>query len=262
MVMPRRPEPRASAIDLAMVAIGSIVATFVFMRFFGDKALTVVDVELESAYNRTQLYQARNLKDGAVEYDLLVVTDLDHDSKVSNKKWQSIARRGTLKLSPDQKTVSVTWKADSTFPLTTEIASGGRAMELSDLCVFDGRLLAADDRTGLIYEIKDDKAYPWVFLVDGPGNATKGLKAEWLTVKGDELYVGGLGKEWTTTDGVYVNDNPMWIKVLSRNGKVSFTFFIVFFNSEGVAFLLKQYFFVISYDYRLWNFFFCYFPVG
>lgn len=30
-------------------------------------------------------------------------------------------------------------------------------MELSDLAVFDGRLLAADDRTGMIYEIKDDK---------------------------------------------------------------------------------------------------------
>ncbi|VDM70796.1 unnamed protein product, partial [Strongylus vulgaris] len=68
----------------------------------------------------------------------------------------------------------------------------------------------------------------WIFLVDGPGNATKGLKAEWLTVKGDKLYVGGLGKEWTTTDGVYVNDNPMWIKVVSRNGKVNPLFFFLF----------------------------------
>lgn len=38
------------------------------------------------------------------------------------------------------------------------------------------------------------QAYPWIFLIDGPGNATKGLKAEWLTVKGDKLYAGGLGK--------------------------------------------------------------------
>lgn len=43
--------------------------------------------------------------------------------------------------------------------------------------------------------------------------APKGLKAEWMTVKGTELVVGGLGKEWTTTTGEYVNDDPMWVKV-------------------------------------------------
>ncbi|PIO71133.1 hypothetical protein TELCIR_06979, partial [Teladorsagia circumcincta] len=99
-------------------------------------------------------------------------------------------------------------------------------MELSDLVVFDGRLLVGDDRTGLIYEIRDNKvaisvlsAFPWIFVNDGPGNATKGLKLEWLTVKDGHLYAGGLGKEWTTTDGEYVNDNPMWIKVISRKGE-------------------------------------------
>ncbi|VDO51785.1 unnamed protein product [Onchocerca flexuosa] len=34
-----------------------------------------------------------------------------------------------------------------------------------------------------------------------------------MTVKDGNLYVGGLGKEWTTTEGVFVNENPMWIKV-------------------------------------------------
>uniref|UniRef100_A0A1I7XFE3 Nudix hydrolase domain-containing protein n=1 Tax=Heterorhabditis bacteriophora TaxID=37862 RepID=A0A1I7XFE3_HETBA len=60
-------------------------------------------------------------------------------------------------------------------------------MELSDLSIFDGRLLTVDDRTGIVYEIKDNKAIPWLLLNDGPGNVTKGLKAEWLTVK-NELY--------------------------------------------------------------------------
>ncbi|EYC03977.1 hypothetical protein Y032_0090g2343 [Ancylostoma ceylanicum] len=235
--MPRRSEPRkkknggfaglnlnkllagpgASTIDLLMVAIGSVVGTFLIMRFIGGES-----VQLDPAYNSSQLYTPRHLDGGALEYDLLAITDLDHDSKVSNKKWQSVAKRGVLTISQDHKAVSVKWNADSTVSLTTEIAAGGRAMELSDLAVFDGRLLAVDDRTGLIYEIKEDKAYPWVFLIDGPGNATKGLKAEWLTVKGDKLYAGGLGKEWTTTDGVYVNDNPMWIKVVSRSGEGSY----------------------------------------
>ncbi|VDO92144.1 unnamed protein product, partial [Heligmosomoides polygyrus] len=174
----------------------------------------------DPGYNRSQLCTPRTLKDGVVEYDLLVVTDLDHDSKVSDKKWQGAAKRGVLKLAPDHKAVSVEWKAGSDFALTTDISAGGRAMELSDLAVFDGRLLTADDRTGLIYEIRDNKAYPWIFVVDGPGNATKGLKAEWLTVKDDHLYVGGLGKEWTTTEGEYVNDHPMWVKMVSRNGEI------------------------------------------
>lgn len=53
-----------------------------------------------------------------------------------------------------------------------------------------------------------------MFVSDGPGNTAKGFKGEWLAVKDGELWVGGLGKEWTTTEGVFVNHNPMWVKVL------------------------------------------------
>lgn len=212
--------PGASSFDLVMVAIASVVSTALFMRFFVNQPVASQELRLDPGYNRSQLCTPRTLKDGVVEYDLLVVTDLDHDSKVSDKKWQGAAKRGVLKLAPDHKAVSVEWKAGSDFALTTDISAGGRAMELSDLAVFDGRLLTADDRTGLIYEIRDNKAYPWIFVVDGPGNATKGLKAEWLTVKDDHLYVGGLGKEWTTTEGEYVNDHPMWVKMVSRNGEI------------------------------------------
>ncbi|VDM70439.1 unnamed protein product, partial [Strongylus vulgaris] len=68
MAMPRRPEPRpgASAIDLAMVAIGSIVATFVFMRFFGEKIPTGPSVHMDPGYNHSKLYIPRNLANGAV----------------------------------------------------------------------------------------------------------------------------------------------------------------------------------------------------
>lgn len=48
-----------------------------------------------------------------------------------------------------------------------------------------------------------------------------GFKAEWATVKDDLLYVGSMGKEWTTSQGVYVNHNPMWVKVISPDGEVS-----------------------------------------
>ncbi|RMZ92860.1 soluble calcium-activated nucleotidase 1 isoform X2 [Brachionus plicatilis] len=42
-----------------------------------------------------------------------------------------------------------------------------------------------------------------------------------MTVKDDKLYVGGLGKEWTTGQGVLVNHNPQWIKVVGHLGDVS-----------------------------------------
>lgn len=47
-----------------------------------------------------------------------------------------------------------------------------------------------------------------------------GFKAEWLAVKDECLYVGGLGKEWTTTTGEFINDNPQWIKVVGYRGDV------------------------------------------
>lgn len=112
------------------------------------------------------------------------------------------------------------------------LAQGGRGMELSELVVFDGKLLSFDDRTGVVYQIEGDKVsspgrphmymaqywrrrsqtgihlhyildcltsdpfkvLPWVLLNDGDGHATKGFKSEWATVKDGLLYVGGLGE--------------------------------------------------------------------
>lgn len=41
-----------------------------------------------------------------------------------------------------------------------------------------------------------------------------------MAVKDEHLYVGGLGKEWTTTSGEFVNDNPEWVKVVGFRGDV------------------------------------------
>ena len=48
----------------------------------------------------------------------------------------------------------------------------------------------------------------------------KGMKCEWMTVKDEHLYVGGLGKEWTTPDGTVLNFNPMFVKRISMTGEV------------------------------------------
>ena len=44
----------------------------------------------------------------------------------------------------------------------------------------------------------------------------KAFKSEWSTVKGEDLWVGGLGKEWTTQDGEVLNTHPMFVKKINR----------------------------------------------
>ena len=44
----------------------------------------------------------------------------------------------------------------------------------------------------------------------------QGFKGEWMTVKNEKLYVGGLGKLWTTQDGRVLHDNPQWVKSIDK----------------------------------------------
>lgn len=39
-------------------------------------------------------------------------------------------------------------------------------------------------------------------------------------MKDEQLYIGSMGKEWTTSLGEYEHDNPMWVKVVSSRGEV------------------------------------------
>jgi soluble calcium-activated nucleotidase 1 len=60
----------------------------------------------------------------------------------------------------------------------------GRGMELSELVVFNGKLLSFDDRTGFIYEItNDNQAIPWILLTDGDGKSTSKGKINFLCCK-------------------------------------------------------------------------------
>ena len=149
-------------------------------------------------------------------YRLAVVADPDTDSKTGDG-WQSYLMTGELVVRGDQ--VQVTWGQEKV--LTSNLGAGGRGMELSELQRFSGRLLTLDDRTGVVYSIEGDTVVPWVILSDGPGNVTKGFKAEWSTVVGDRMVVGGLGKEWTTTTGEIINYHPMWVKTISCEGAVT-----------------------------------------
>lgn len=175
---------------------------------------------MESLYNETYPLTPPERTPQGTRYRIGVIADLDTNS-VSNKKltWFSYMRRGHLLVSQSGDKVSVEWDPERVV-LESHLSEKGRGMELSELVAFNGKLYTVDDRTGVVYQIEGDKAVPWVILPDGDGSVAKGFKAEWLAVKDEHLYVGGLGKEWTTTEGEFVNNNPEWVKVVGFRGDI------------------------------------------
>jgi soluble calcium-activated nucleotidase 1 len=100
-------------------------------------------------------------------------------------------------------------------------------MELSELTLYDNRLLSFDDdRTGTVYEIlnkksgKESFAVPRFVVTEGSGDTDKGMKWEWATVKNRELYMGSMGKEYTNPDGSIANTNNLWISIISPRGEL------------------------------------------
>lgn len=158
-----------------------------------------------------------------VKYRIGIISDLDTESKSASESstWVSYFKKGYLTWDPVHRTASVTWDAEQPARLRSTFGQGGRGMELSELIVFNGKLYAPDDRTGIIYEIDESKAIPWVLLTNGNGRRPKGFKSEWAAVKDRVLHIGGLGKEWTTPTGELENYDPMWIKQILPTGQVS-----------------------------------------
>ncbi|CAA9997889.1 unnamed protein product [Nesidiocoris tenuis] len=157
-----------------------------------------------------------------MHFKVAVISDLDQKSKsnLESNTWVSYYMYGNLVWDPEAMTMAVTWDKNNYKTLKTSYGHKGRGMELSELVTFDGKLYSFDDRSGIAYLIEDDKAYPWLILTDCEGKATKGFKSEWSTVKDEHLYVGGMGKEWTSGTGEYVNDCPMFVKRISRTGEI------------------------------------------
>ncbi|KMZ04251.1 apyrase [Drosophila simulans] len=176
-------------------------------------------------YNATYpLTQPMVLRGGVINYRIAMIADLDTSSKVSkgdgSSTWRSYLKKGYLTYTVARSEIQISWDDGAPTVLESAFALKGRGMELSELVTFNGRLLTFDDRTGLIYEIVNDKPIPWVILLDGDGHSAKGFKAEWATVKDQTLYVGSMGKEWTTSAGDFENNNPMYVKAITPSGEV------------------------------------------
>ncbi|CAG2114457.1 unnamed protein product [Medioppia subpectinata] len=182
------------------------------------------DCVTRTPYNTTYpLSRPEYLSDEKIRFRIAVITDLDTDSRQPSDghhdSWISYLLKGYLTYYPNEDYIQVKWDKRS-VGLHTTLAAEGRALELSELIVFNGKLYSCDDRTGIVYEMRDNIAIPWVILNDGDGNNGQHFKCEWLSVKDQTLYVGGLGKEWTSITGDPINNNPQWIKTVSPTGEV------------------------------------------
>lgn len=135
-------------------------------------------VVADEYYNATYPLTPPVSTPSGLKYRIGIISDLDTNSKskLESNTWISYLKTGHLMWHPNTNTVTLVW--DRTDPITFKSTYGlsGRGMELSELVVFNGKLLSFDDRTGLIYEInlESNTAIPWVLLVDGNGLTTKG----------------------------------------------------------------------------------------
>lgn len=176
-----------------------------------------------SNYNYTYPISAPITSNGMQTYRIWLIADLDKNSKDPNKtnNWRSYLKKGYLSYSNAKDTVVVSFDNVQAVEIDGGYSLNGRGMELSELVTFNGKILTFDDRTGLVYELIDDKVIPWVLLMDGAGRTAKGFKSEWATVKDEVLYVGSMGKEWTTSTGKFESFDPMYVKAVSMSGEVS-----------------------------------------
>ncbi|KAI6220600.1 Apyrase [Aphelenchoides fujianensis] len=147
--------------------------------------------------------------DGRLVLPFVGIADQDEQSASKEEEglYVSPSVRGYVIYNPMMDHFTISW--DSVYNYTTHLNYGGRGLELSDLKIFDGKLLAVDDKTGVIFRLTKKLAIPWVIQPDGDGFDNKTFKSEWMTIKNDELYVGGYLKEYTTPDGNFLNDKPL-----------------------------------------------------
>ncbi|XP_056323823.1 soluble calcium-activated nucleotidase 1b isoform X2 [Danio aesculapii] len=186
-----------------------------------DVSGAMVDADpIGARYNDTYPLSPPEHTANGIRYRIAVIADLDTNSRSKkDNTWFSYLKRGHVLVSESGDSVSVEWDPN-TVALESHLSEKGRGMELSELVAFNGHLYSVDDRTGVVYRIEGNRAVPWVILTDGDGSVSKGFKAEWMAVKDEHLYVGGLGKEWTTITGEFVNNNPEWVKVVGFHGDV------------------------------------------
>ena len=224
---------RTIVIGLACVALVVVVAPSLGvgrpggLRGTRHRQYPVAPTEPEGA--RASLWSKTDVAAGA--FRVAIVADLDKQSKDKGAKkptFHSEFKEGTLSRGADGRW-SMAWDRETV--LTSQHSEAGRGMELSELVKWHGRLYTMDDRSGIVFELYSKGSagsgagklvsVPRWILMEGDGNAAKGQKTEWATVKDDVLYTGSFGKEYVGADGGITSLNNLWVSTVDAQGTIS-----------------------------------------
>lgn len=200
----------------------AFVFPFMSLMFLGLVSTLLRDGNVPASGVPRYLYQQvyQKYTNESTSYTITVVADKDKASK-GEGAWESSLLTGTLSRDEETGRYAISWDKE-TITLNSQINEGGRGMELSDLTYFNGKLYTFDDRTGIVFEVDREKqrVIPQHILMDGNGRSGKGFKCEWGAVKDGLLYVGGLGKEWTNSEGKVLSRDPQYVKTIDTEGRI------------------------------------------
>jgi len=214
-----------------------LVAPFVFLLVIGltDSLFGGAGVGSSRAKYVRYMHQQAYLQyhEMSTYYNISVISDRDKASKSSSAvHWEAFVKNGVLTRG-SSGLYNVEWSDE--IIVKSKYNEENRGMELSELAYYNGQLFSCDDRTGIVYEIYEGQAIPHYILMDGDGHSTKGFKCEWMTVKDDLLYVGGLGKEWTNEKGEVIGRAPQFVKTIDLEGRIAHISWVHVYEALRVA---------------------------
>lgn len=142
--------------------------------------MPIVTTSSHNNYNTTYPLTTPKRTSKGIQFRIGMVSDLDKESKSKTEEfmWLSYYKKGYLLWNPLSNSIKVSWDTGDPIVLKSRLGESGRGMELSELVVFNGKLYVLDDRTGIVYELLDDRVIPFVILNDGDGRMNKG----WLLI--------------------------------------------------------------------------------
>lgn len=141
-------------IYLILIMGGFIIVLFYYNLWTSNQVSLHKWTNSLRQYNATYPLTKPFISGDLITYRIGIISDLDTNSK-SNKPdtYVSYFKRGFVSYNRVNKHVAVTWDTQSSTVLSSTYSHKGRGMELSELIVFDGRLLTFDDRSGLVSQV-------------------------------------------------------------------------------------------------------------
>lgn len=136
-------------IYLVLLSAGFVLLLF-YYNWWTSQVHTVRWSSQIRPYNSTYPLTPPFVSGDLVTYRIGIISDLDTNSK-SDKPYTYISyfKKGFLSYNKEKEYVTLTWDSEPTV-LSSTYSHKGRGMELSELTVYDGRLLTFDDRSGMV----------------------------------------------------------------------------------------------------------------